>query len=137
MALADAADDQGACWPSIATLARKCTVSTRTMQRSLRTLIDSGLLIAELRQRRDGSSTSNRYRLLIAGGDNLSPPLKQMTPDPVRGVGATPTRLAPQEPPIESSEIHGRLDLRGRSSRKRRQRILQRRVIRRVIVQAD
>ena len=36
--------------------------------------MDSGTLIAEARRRGDGSSTSNRYRLLIAGGDNLSPP---------------------------------------------------------------
>ena len=73
MALADAADDQGVCWPSVSTLAKKCTVSKRTVQRSLRVLIDDGLLIAEARRRHDGSSTSNRYRLLIAGGDNLSP----------------------------------------------------------------
>ena len=74
MALADAADNQGVCWPSISTLAKKCSVSTRTVQRSLRVLIDSGLLTADSRRRRDGSSTSNRYRLLIKGGDNLSPP---------------------------------------------------------------
>ena len=74
MALADTADDQGVCWPSVSTLAKKCTVSTRTVQRSLRLLIERELLIAEARQRRDGSSTSNRYRLLITGGDNLSPP---------------------------------------------------------------
>lgn len=74
MALADAADDQGICWPSVSTLARKCTISKRTVQRSLRVLTGSGLLIAESRQRRDGSSTSNRYRLLMAGGDNLSSP---------------------------------------------------------------
>lgn len=30
--------------------------------------------IAEARRRRDGASTSNRYRLLISGGDNLSLP---------------------------------------------------------------
>ena len=36
--------------------------------------MDSGMLIAEARRRGDGSSTSNRYRLLIAGGDNMSPP---------------------------------------------------------------
>ncbi|MGB5255148.1 MAG: helix-turn-helix domain-containing protein, partial [Sedimenticolaceae bacterium] len=30
MALADAADDQGVCWPSVSTLAKKCSVSTRT-----------------------------------------------------------------------------------------------------------
>jgi len=74
MALADAADDQGVCWPSVSTLAKKCSVSTRTVQRSLRVLIDSGLLTAEPRLRHDGSSTSNRYLLPIAGGDNLSPP---------------------------------------------------------------
>lgn len=37
-------------------------------------LIDRRLLITVPRQRRDGSSTSDRYRILIAGGDNLSPP---------------------------------------------------------------
>jgi len=74
MALADAADKQGVCWPSISTLAKKCSVSTRTVQRSLRALVDQGLLVAEARRRGDGSSTSNRYRLLIARGDNLSLP---------------------------------------------------------------
>jgi hypothetical protein len=74
MALADAADDQGVCWPSVSTLAKKCSVSTRTVRRSLRVLMDSGTLIAEARRRGDGSSTSNRYRLLIAGGDKMSPP---------------------------------------------------------------
>ena len=68
MALADAADDQGVCWPSVSTPVKKCSVSTRTVQRSLRALIDSGLLTAEARRRRDGSSNSNRYRLPIAGG---------------------------------------------------------------------
>lgn len=85
MALADAADDQGVCWPSVSTLAKKCTVSTRTVQRSLRYLIDSELLIAEARRRRDGSSTSNRYRLLIAGGDNLSPPREAVDTRPGQG----------------------------------------------------
>ena len=90
MALADAADDQGVCWPSVSTLAKKCTVSTRTVQRSLRVLIDSGLLIAEARQRRDGSSTSNRYRLLIAGGDNLSPPREAGDTRPGQGCRGDP-----------------------------------------------
>jgi hypothetical protein len=90
MALADAADDQGVCWPSVSTLAKKCTVSTRTVQRSLRALIDRRLLIAELRQRRDGSSTSNRYRLLIAGGDNLSPPRETDDTRPGQGCRGDP-----------------------------------------------
>jgi hypothetical protein len=34
MALADSADDQGVCWPSIRPHAKKCTVSTRTVPTS-------------------------------------------------------------------------------------------------------
>jgi hypothetical protein len=93
MALADAADDHGICWPSVSTLARKCTVSTRTVQRSLRALIDRRLLIAEPRQRRDGSSTSNRYRLLIAGGDNLSLPREPGDTRPGQGCRGDPDML--------------------------------------------
>ena len=60
------------------------------MQRSLRTFIDRGLLIAEPRQRRDGSSTSNRYRLLIAGGDNLSPSREAVDTRPGQGCRGDP-----------------------------------------------
>ena len=90
MALADAADDHGVCWPSVSSLAKKCSVSTRTVQRSLRVLIDGGLLTAEPRRRRDGSSTSNRYRLLIAGGDNLSPPREAVDTRPGQGCRGDP-----------------------------------------------
>lgn len=74
MALADAADDHGVCWPSVSTLARKCSVSSRTVQRALRVLMEQRLLVAEPRRRSDGSSTSNRYRLLLTGDDRLSAP---------------------------------------------------------------
>ena len=73
MALADAADDSGVCWPSVATVAAKCNVSTRTVRRVMKTLSAQGLLVSEQRHRKDGSRSSNRYRLLLAGGDNLSP----------------------------------------------------------------
>ena len=73
MALADAADDQGICWPSVATLASKVGVSTRTVRRVMQELIIGKLLAAEQRYRSDGSCSSNRYRLSLAGGDKLSP----------------------------------------------------------------
>ena len=73
MALADAADDQGICWPSVATIAIKVGVSTRTVRRVMQALIGCELLTAEQRYRSDGSCSSNRYRLLLEGGDNLSP----------------------------------------------------------------
>lgn len=124
MALADAADDRGVCWPRVSTLAKKCTVSMRTVQRSLRSLIDRGLLIAEPRRGRDGSSTSNRYRLLIAGGDNLSPPREAGNTRPGQGCqdgsdapvtpGTTkrividpPQPAAGAERPIDSMTVEG------------------------------
>ena len=73
MALADAADDQGICWPSVATLASKVGVSTRTVRRVMHELISGELLSTEQRYRSDGSCSSNRYRLQLAGGDKLSP----------------------------------------------------------------
>jgi len=73
MALADAADDEGVCWPSAATIGGKVGVSTRTVRRLMQTLIMSDLLSAEQRYRSDGSCSSNRYRLSLVGGDRLSP----------------------------------------------------------------
>ena len=73
MALADAADDEGTCWPSVATLASKVGVSTRTVRRVMQELISGKLLAAEQRYRSDGSCSSNRYRLSLVGGDKLSP----------------------------------------------------------------
>ena len=74
MALADAADDHGTCWPSVPTVAAKCSVSDRTVQRGMQMLIASGLMISDQRYRKDGSCSSNKYRLLLEGGDKLSPP---------------------------------------------------------------
>jgi len=68
MALADAADDHGVCWPSVTTLARKCSVSPRTVQRMLKLLVDQQLLVAESRHRQSGARSSNRYRLHLTGG---------------------------------------------------------------------
>ncbi len=44
LALADNANDEGWCWPSIATLARKCSKSERTVQTAIRSLCDAGHL---------------------------------------------------------------------------------------------
>jgi hypothetical protein len=71
--LADAANDQGICWPCVATIAGKVGVSKRTVQRAIQLLINRELITAEQRYRSDGSCSSNRYRLLLDGGDRLSP----------------------------------------------------------------
>ena len=40
MALSDAADDEGICWPGVATVAVKCNVSSRTVRRGIQSLIE-------------------------------------------------------------------------------------------------
>jgi len=65
MALADIADDQGLCWPSVKALARKCSLSERSVQRVLRSLESEDFLSVEAQFRKDGSRSSNRYRLAL------------------------------------------------------------------------
>lgn len=42
LALADAANDEGHCWPSMASLARKCSKGQRTVQGVIKTLVTAG-----------------------------------------------------------------------------------------------
>ena len=44
LALADCANDEGGCWPSMATLARKCSKGERTLQKAIKSLCDKGPL---------------------------------------------------------------------------------------------
>lgn len=44
LALADCANDEGECWPSIATIARKSNLGERSVQRSIQALKDAGHL---------------------------------------------------------------------------------------------
>ena len=44
MAIADAADEEGNCWPKIKTIAKKCGVSQRTVQRSLKYFISNNFI---------------------------------------------------------------------------------------------
>ena len=53
LALADHANDEGVCWPSVGTLAKKCRVSKRQCQRLLEKLREDGEIEA---QQRPGSS---------------------------------------------------------------------------------
>ena len=118
MALADAANDHGICWPSVSTLATKCCVSVRTVRRVMQKLVDRRLMLSEQRYRKDGSCSSNRYRLRLEGSDNLSPaPDSNDTPPgqrregpPATGdipgttIGTQKESLQPQETATESAD---------------------------------
>ena len=89
LALADASDDAGYCWPSIPTLAKKTCLDPRSVQRILNQLKAQGFLRVERRHRPDGSPTSNGYRLA------LDPPPGKMSPPP----GTTPPPPGTVSPP--------------------------------------
>ena len=74
MALADAADDEGQCWPSVRTIAVKCCISERTVQRVMKEFKAMGLLLSESRQTSSGRQTSHCYFLNVnCYPDKLSP----------------------------------------------------------------
>lgn len=116
MALADDADDDGFCWPSLARISSKCRVSTRTIQRAIREFTVCKLLIMNNRFSTNGRQTSNGYRLQLgnrAYSDKLSPSPANAQADcaNLSGTGVTPdvrpegdNIVSPQEPPYESSE---------------------------------
>lgn len=99
MALADAANEQGICWPSVSTVAAKCCVSARTVRRVMQKLADRGLIVSEQRYRKDGSCSSNRYRLQLGGGAICHWPLIAETPPPVSGARVPLTPVTYREPP--------------------------------------
>lgn len=64
MALADAADDDGFCWPSQVVLARKARQTDRNVRRLITRLSRQGLLRVEHRSS-TGGRRSNRYWLNV------------------------------------------------------------------------
>jgi hypothetical protein len=88
--LADHANEHGICHPSIAALARSCSVSERTIQRAIRDLCDRGLIQIECRHRPDGSQRSNQYRLALSA-DRVN----TMTPPTDNGMNCPPSAPTP------------------------------------------
>jgi len=63
MALANRADEVGVCFPGQQGIAERCGIKQRALQYHLAELTKIGLLSSEPRFRKDGSRTSNLYRL--------------------------------------------------------------------------
>lgn len=115
MALADAADEVGLCWPRVRIIAKKCCVSERTVQRVIKQFERDKVLIVESDWRKNGAQTSNRYHLQMAPRpalDKLSPGLAvppSIRPDKISPPLRHPRRregdtaVSPQELPTEPS----------------------------------
>ena len=110
--LADNANDQGFCWPSIATVARQCDMSQQGVRDQIHKLEGLGLLSVK----RTTGGKSNRYRLFrtphgVEGSiHDATPNGVDHTPHAVEGQPPTRLRVTPhavgsnrQEPSVQPS----------------------------------
>jgi len=63
LSLADFANDEGRCWPSVETIARKASITARSVRRVISELEESGRVIVE---RSEGGRATNLYRVVPA-----------------------------------------------------------------------
>jgi DNA-binding transcriptional ArsR family regulator len=104
--LADAANDDGVCWPFVGTIARDVGVSVRSVERHVAALREAGLVDAEQQYRDDGSKTFNVYRLVgyrphptpVSGTPDTSDPGH---PTHVSGLARASGQKEPLEPSVE------------------------------------
>jgi len=92
LALADCANDDGLCWPSIATLKRKACVGERTVQRAIASLVSAGLL-----NRQEVSGRGCKYIVNPRHSGtpvNVTPRQSDAPPPPERH--PTPATVAPK-----------------------------------------
>ena len=61
--LADRANKQGECWPSIPTIAEDLKISESTVRRAVKELKKAGLLKTEQRFRQNGGKSSLCYKI--------------------------------------------------------------------------
>lgn len=92
LALADMANDEGICWPSVPTLARRCAMDPYTTRRSLRRLEADGFIVREMSPGR-----STHYRLLQHGSSTSGNVVSQAETEPPAGLREMPSwnRAAP------------------------------------------
>ncbi len=62
--LADRANKEGICWPSIPTISKDLKLSESTTRRALHDLRKAGLIQTEQRYRENGGNSSLRYSLI-------------------------------------------------------------------------
>lgn len=91
LSLADHADDEGVCYPSIARLCKRTSMSDRGIQKVLSRLIDRGFLSVKVGAGRSGS---NRY-FVNANPEPCSPP-NPVHPEPGSPPPPNPVRKTPE-----------------------------------------
>jgi hypothetical protein len=108
LALADQANDQGECWPSIRHIAYKCCLSERAVQYAIRYFEGIYLLKMETRKRTNNSQSTNLYvfDLELLGRTICTPSVHHMHPPGARG--APPNTEPSYEPSIINEYINNK-----------------------------
>ncbi|WP_159710104.1 helix-turn-helix domain-containing protein [Sphingomonas sp. AX6] len=96
LALADCANDEGICWPSVASLAKKCSKSDRTIQAAIKSLTAAGHLTRDERPGKGVLYTLHPTPAATAPRKDCAP--KRATPTP-EAASDKPSRT-----PISSSD---------------------------------
>lgn len=117
LTIADAANAQGICWPSIRIISAKSSLEERSVQRILRRLEKMGYIEIKARRGGDGGHTSNQYQVVMpdqsarlitrsSPGDSDSNTLKTAAPDGGDS-GTTQTHTHPKlnKPPLPLQNI--------------------------------
>lgn len=93
LALADCANDEGHCWPSMATLAKKCSKGERTVQGAVKALVEAGHLT-----RREVPGKGCNYTVHPRNDCAPKPPQglrpRREQQEPPQGLRATPAAAA-------------------------------------------
>lgn len=95
LALADCANDEGGCWPSMATLSSKCSKSERTIQTAIKALVAAGHV---LRDERPGRGCFYIVRPVSSTAPAKSAPPQKLRPAksaPPQKRASTPAKSAP------------------------------------------
>src|SRR6185369_57999 len=102
LALADAADQDGVCWPSQGRIADRCGLTRQYVNQVLADLAACGMVVVVTRQRPNGSTASCQYRLQME--DHPAPAGKVVSTNLTPPVNPEDTPLSTQKTPLISQK---------------------------------
>lgn len=106
LALADCANDEGHCWPSVQSLVRKCSKSERTIQASIKRLVDEGHLTRREVPGKGCNYTVHPHHKRIDHRSDNAPAVTA----PPQGTAKTPAAAADKPPKNPQSEAKASLN---------------------------
>jgi hypothetical protein len=117
LAMGDMANDEGHCWPSMATIAKKIRRSRSQAQRVLHSLIEQGFIVVTDNVNGGAPGTTRRYRIVVerlTGRTDATPGDEPETTEADCKTGRTDATGSADAAPTGSAGATGRTDATGR-----------------------